>query len=1121
MANIVWSFGIALQAQDETGEAIDAVIGRVRNLNQALGRMDEASQTSVDALNSLNVAETRLADSIDSTGQSVDHTTKLFGTFEHTVAKAVETTISGIASLAKGVFNAPMILARGLTQTLMDIPNIVSRWVFDTDLNGLISGLSNAYNATEKFLDLANDFAPFDQALRQLTAQTGGTEEAAVKLIEKTIDMGAKFGYSAGEVATLAVALGDVGSSVDELGDDKVRTLSNLAYTFGLGASESVRFSTAAKRMGADLNNLAGQAAVFGKAFGIPNIMQTLPEVANVAAESISTFGRTVAGNAADIVTNTLKSSAVLAKALGKDIREAAGLAIQSFQKFSNEIKSNRKLMVGLADDITPLQMALLEGGAGWQGMMDILREGQKDPLAAADSIRTMMQSMNPVMLERFTIQMQDQLPEAIRKLVFEENAHTAALEERARAQDEANRAAKAGIPDVTALTEGMRSNFTSARKVFDDVSSSVGTLIESVFLGMMAPALKDITTKVTEFSDGLKLTINEMRKTGEFKKIQEVFKTVAGFLVLAGRGAGFLAKSLLAVETVTGLLTPLSYGIELVQNLFDGLPGTALKSFALLSKSIYQGIGVFEFLENTIVEVKGVLAGTGNIFDKFGGITKAVLGNLADYTNSFFFGLPNKIVKAFTKGVDKDKATFRTAVMGIMDFAYGAIKDQLAQWNSDIPANLTQMWTNAGENIGTALGKITKTVVNFVRGLFSSEDRASVWEKLTNMFKGTEAEKGSITSSFLEISGKVLSAVKGFVTGFADGFLTQFGTNTTLIINDIKLSFKEFAASAAGTWLTIKEAFTTTYNIIAPLMKTLASGTLTIAEGLVKAAKVASDVRNYSDASRLEELKEKNATGGGLLSGALSQKELDELAKLEAKESARLASYKEKIDSIGAAQKAVADFKAKIEDQENKAQEEKLRKQDQELKQERMLLEYQKEKFKLLSSVAQGELNVGTAIQQALLKGRFELIPEIAKTATISRESTAPVEGKLKIEQTKVETKGVGGAIKTPAPNVAVVPLEAKPSEPPKTLPVSIETDKPDSVTSPVSAGQRVTATAATASVDVQMLATLQRILETLMEGLSPEKRMMLIKIMLDETAKKNGFDYHMSQLGSQGGTF
>lgn len=1117
MANIVWSFGIALEAQDDTGDAINAVIGRVRDLNRTLGRMDEASQTSVDTINSLRTAESRLADTIDRTGQSVDHTTKLFGSFEHSVAAAVETTITAVGRLARGVFNAPINLATSLTKTLMDLPNIVARWVFDTDLHGLVSGLNAAHDATERFLDLGNAFAPIDQALRQLTAQTGKTRSVADSLIHSVIEIGAKSGYTAGEISNLTLSLGAAGRSLDSFTEDKVNTLSHLAFTFGLGADEATRFNSAADRLGADINNLTGQAAAFGKAFGIPGILSVLPDITNVAAESISMFGQTVTGNAQAIITNTMKASGILVKALGKDIREAANLAVQSFQKFSGEIRSNQKLMVGLADDISPLQMALLEGGAGWQGMMDIIRVGAKDPLVAADSIREMMKSMDPVRLDRFTIQMQEQLPEAIRELVFNEENHKRALDERTRSQEAANMASRAGIKDIQALTDGMRDNFSSARRVFESEMSSVGSLIESVFLGLMGPAIKDVTEYVVEFGKEIRGTIYTFIKSEEFGTFKEVFQKTAGFLVLAGQAAGFLARSLLSVEVATGLLTPLTYVLSMFQKLLTGLPGTTAKTFAVVTKSVYQGIGLFEAFGNTISEVKAVLGGSGTVLDKFNGVAKAVLGNLADYTNSFFFGLPNKIVKAFSKGADKDKATFRSSVMSLMTFGYEAIKTQLAQWNNDIPADLSDMWSRVGTDVGTKLGGIARAITDWIAGLFSKEHRETLKGNVQSTFAIIGNEKETIVGSLLSIGSKVLGATKALITSFADGFLSAYGTNLDIFIKGFKLSAEGYGLSIWNTFNTIKGGLIKFHDTVLPIVQGLGSVMASLSKGMISIAETMSNLVHAFEGVAIKFLEIK-AKAPKILGGGLSAEEQIALNLIKAQQDTRRQGYedlKKSIDGVNNGLKSMTKFG---EDSVQKTKDE-IETRRAGIDAQKKELDLQKEKIGLINSLSRGEIGVGEAVNRAITGRRFDLIPEIVKTATITapRASEAGPAKAPKVSL-NLSTKNVGPAPFTLPPLNPGETQEAKPGGQQST-PVSIEIDKGGETASPIAAGQKVNSTTVAASTDAQMVVLLQQILDTLMKGLSPEKRLMLIKIVLDETAKKNGFNYQLAQDSALGG--
>ena len=90
MANIIWSFGIALEAQDETEGPIGNVTTRIQRLNRELERLNETTDTNVNRMQSLSkvandevvVAMNDVTKSIGQGNDSVNKSTELYGTLE-------------------------------------------------------------------------------------------------------------------------------------------------------------------------------------------------------------------------------------------------------------------------------------------------------------------------------------------------------------------------------------------------------------------------------------------------------------------------------------------------------------------------------------------------------------------------------------------------------------------------------------------------------------------------------------------------------------------------------------------------------------------------------------------------------------------------------------------------------------------------------------------------------------------------------------------------------------------------------------------------------------------------------------------------------------------------------
>lgn len=851
MANIVWSFGIALEAEDRTQEPIDAFADRLKALDKRMKELEESTRTSVDAAASLSKAEEDVGKSVKIVGESVDKTKALFGTFEHTVASAVEGSIVLMGKFASTVFNAPMTLAMGLIGLLQEIPNTISKWVFGKSLVDLAMGFRDASDAAERFLDLGNSFAPIDKAVRQLSVQIGGTRSQANGLLDQIIKIGITSGFSIANVSDLAVALGSAGRSMSSFSEDQVRVLNHLASTFGLGAEETVKFNSAAERMNLNVKELAGTAVVFGQKFQIPGLMQILPGLTNMAAESVSKFSKDVVYDQRQVIESTLKTSAIYAKAFGKDIREAAGMAAATFNGFAAAAQQNSDLMLGLADSMSPLGKVLLQGGANWKSMQNILDQGTKSPIEAAISIKRLMESMRPgPYQDRFKRLLQKELPEGVKQLVFEQKAFDRATRANQLSQSVMTEAVTKGTERFDDMADAMRDNFSTMREVLGNVGTAIKGIFGQLFTDTFTQSIKDATGYISALGLRIGDLVEKARGSEAFEKIQKAVQSISGVLIAAGSAMGLFADGLFSVEAFTGILTPLGTALESLTGLIGKAKGAAVDggfSFAAFFHGIFKGVGIFTVFGNMLKDVNHIIGdATVKGLDKITNVVGAVFGSFADYFDAFFFSLPSQIVKSFSKGADKEKATFRTALSGIFTTAREFIRDQLREWNDQIPKDLTKTFSDAGRSVGSSLGEIAKTVGNFIGGLFGSENTLNLRENFVAMWESLGAEKGSITATLLEMGGKAIDAVKGFLGEFADGFLGEFGTNLSLVSQQVSLVFEGIALSIRQKFYDIKE----TIGSVLPIFKAIAVGSIeafgVVTEAIATVKGVYSTVTNF-----------------------------------------------------------------------------------------------------------------------------------------------------------------------------------------------------------------------------------------------------------------------------------
>jgi len=829
MSNIVWSFGIALEAEDRTEAPIGAAVERIQQLGKALKALEEAQgiinnrwgtfDTTIDevrnSLKGITTATQNTQTANEAALQSVNDLTEQyrreqlgFTDFAVSVASGVDTIVNAIYrafSFIGEITKFPITIVQGLVNLLERIPDVVSNWIFGKSFSQFISDLRNAHAAVNEFSNLGNRIAPLDQSIRQLTAGMGLGASGGTRFLDLMTKVGISTGVPLNNLSDITIALGHLGAELDNtsgknvFSEEQLTFLGKLTQAFGFSAESAAQFARQSDVLQLNMKELADKTLLFQTTFKVPGLLQNLPEVVNAATSAMGRFGKTVIGNSKQVIESIVKTAAVITKGLGKDSKEAFNLAQSGFERFSGEIFQNRELMVGLTDSISPLQMALLEGGSSWQGMMNILKLGQKDQLGAAGAIRQLQQSLGfGPRAERFELSMRKMLPEALRDLVYLEGAYEKAI----KARDEAAKRAAERPADFDRMYQDMQNNFQSAKDAFDGVKSAIQSIFEIIFVEDMAGVFANLTKKFSETGETIRAQFATIKNDPAIKDLRDKLKGVVATLIGIGESAGMLGKSFAIIPIITGLFTPLTFVIDLFESSIVRAGTKASFSLTQFLFNIYKGTTFFTTFQKLVSNISSIISDKSIPgFNKFGLVIREVLSGAAQYFDDFFFGLPTKIANAFSGGMDEKKVTFQSTIVNIFDSMTKIASQEtkkFADWLVN-DSDIVKAFTTLGTNIGGTLGKITKSIIDFFRNMFSKDKgKESISSSINSVLDDFVDDDDDFLGNIKKIGSTIGEAIHSGLSGAINAFLAEFGMNQGHVTAGI-LGMVQTAANAIG----------------------------------------------------------------------------------------------------------------------------------------------------------------------------------------------------------------------------------------------------------------------------------------------------------------------------------
>lgn len=403
--------------------------------------------------------------------------------------------------------------------------------------------------------DLGTAGLETQHVLTQLGAEMGLTAQQTGLVADNLFDVslnlqGVNAQADPKAVRDLTVAYGQLGGQLRNLDTQKEqKQLVRLVDTFGVSADEAARFQRAMELSDGTVKELLDTGASFQKKFGVPGLIQTIPESVEFAKKAQQEFSLVVDRSAGAITKDITRIAAVYAKGLGRTAPEAARTARESFQSFSGELLSFRKAFLGLGG-FSPLVKAFQEVGVPLSRVQQLLVMGQKEPAKFAEEYKKMEAALRGRGLnfaaDRLRIQVLEGIPEGTRALITGEKELRNTQEERRKAD------AKAG-QSIDTLTDKMRGTAQTSLQTVDNMKE-----LAKVIIGFDSVQTAGFTKTVDVIRSGL-VTVNEelakaRKGLGDYAEAYKKFTNITGAATAAEKtGAAAAAFGALDLALAAG----------------------------------------------------------------------------------------------------------------------------------------------------------------------------------------------------------------------------------------------------------------------------------------------------------------------------------------------------------------------------------------------------------------------------------------------------------------------------------------------------------------------------------------------------------------------------------------
>lgn len=788
MAN-VFNFGIGLTAYDDASGAINGVIMSLENLEERLTRIRDLTSgmggaDTGELENSLaGISGTGMGGVIGGAVPDMEEAGEVVQQIAGDVRLAtnqLDDLLNGLEFIAQiglqvrdNLARVPPVMeqtADASAQAADEIRRIppaareaaysfmVMHWHAQALIDDLISLQQAATSA---------GLSSLERDAVRLTAQIGESRESAMQLGDAVLNTARRTAVSSEAVQGLAVALGQTGARFEEFSSADQDALAHLTETFGMSADATVALVSGLKATGGSLRDTLADAVNFQKNFGVPGLIEQLPETIEAVIDAQARFSSLTRRSAASITKDITKMSAIYSKALGKSGAEAARLARESFLKFAGEVEAFEDVFLGLADDFSPLQNAFLETGMSLEDMEALMRKAAKAPDAFAQEVLSIRESMDPAMGEYFFRQVLRNVDEGTARLLTQHKALATATGERRKQllqQIEDEKTAAEKQEAFNKLVVGMRNTAVDAAEMFQKLLGLFEKRIGFSASDIVRMGFEKLI-RVVEY--GLDI-FDKVKGYFESKGgLSDGFKDAASTAVALGSGFGVMLPALRVLLGPLGGVFKLfgsiwKVGKFLGKTLDATSRGTGRlgKIFRWLAPGIGKIIwpiqavlGAFEGVKVAVGEIGSVLSDPNKTgWEKFEGIIGGVFKGIVAFADKLLFGLPSMFIEGFKKmgqGVSTEGAASVGQAIGqllgkaatmLADFASTTLPDvgrklmvTISAWWTKLPEvgrklmdTISAWWANIdlvdfGLKIVGGLAAIGKNIIAFAKGAAES----------------------------------------------------------------------------------------------------------------------------------------------------------------------------------------------------------------------------------------------------------------------------------------------------------------------------------------------------------------------------------------------------------------
>lgn len=665
------------------------------------------------------------------------------------------------------------------------------------DALGVLSRFTDSFRFGSEWLKPAEEL---EHVTERMSAAMGGGRTAAVQLRSEIFSLAETTLFGTAKIADYESAFLATGQSIGTFTDQTAQSIVHLGETFGVAGADMARVSAESTYLGSNLDALLGDATSFTKRFGLPGMFSALPELVSSSRRAVLEFGRSVVGSGRQVIASTMNVAGVFSKAFGVSVSDALGRATGALDQLRTSARQDADVFLGLSKEFSGLTLAIVQSGAGIERSMQIVRRaGEGDLSSLEELIRLRNRLPSQLMRDRFTRQLQKELPQDLFALVDNVEALRSALDMKAEADRFAKTIGGQGVQSFLEIGDSMRDTTVAARDMFNNVMDLGKALFTETGLTRV---FQDALKNTAETMRDLSASIRQFMKSDQFRDVVATWQPVLGKIASAALAASMAigalgtvvaGKTTIAIAKFAGQFTGLSGVFSAVGGVIGKIVGRVGPLGLLYAK--IRGI------EAAVTEMGAVLGdpnATGA--EKFEAILFGMGKGIGKFFDTILLGIPGKIVDVFFPNLERK---FELGVASLFSPSEGKqtgtrIYDTLFGWVSNLNNWLLRdaipqmkSWAgNFSKNLGSIVGGAVRDLgpylweglkfafrylspVGLIYGLFTGSDVASATTEAGSEIGGSLGTEllGSLVFALGGLGEVILEAGKQAATGFIEAF--------------------------------------------------------------------------------------------------------------------------------------------------------------------------------------------------------------------------------------------------------------------------------------------------------------------------------------------------------------